>query len=395
MAWFSPGRMYAYAVLSKNYPRVKPYMDMALDDVIENINNTIEKDGGYEEGPGYFSCVGRDAAQALYIYARASGKKLESLVPEVLAKSTTFAELTESTDETRDYISICDAGYKVKPSFMEEYKLHITFMAYLFPESVWPDILKKHIRIYGEGSNPLICVLRGKMTNTGYERRNFIKMDVIGHTSSYRKTKHGHSKIMTIGNKKRAGHNHSDKGSFIYEFEGETFIMDPGMCSYGNAVSLEMKTANWHNMLIPLSEDDMPAPENPLNSDIIPEARGDEKSYWSKTDLSPGWDEWYKEWVREIDSPEPDKIRICDSYELKKGEGVELLLNSPYEIKVEGGRAYIKGKRNTLVIELPEGCGFQVDKMPNPDISHYRLSIASKTKKGIMEVSMGMKPGRG
>ncbi|MCK5758082.1 MAG: hypothetical protein KAH14_03240, partial [Clostridiales bacterium] len=51
MAWFSPGRMYGYAVLLRHYPRIEPYIEIAFNDVIENINNTIEEDGGYLEGP--------------------------------------------------------------------------------------------------------------------------------------------------------------------------------------------------------------------------------------------------------------------------------------------------------------------------------------------------------
>jgi len=111
LSWFSPGRMYGYAVLMKHYPRIEPYMDIALNEVIENINNTVEADGGYLEGPGYFACVGRDALLALYIYANVKKIDIKELIPDVMQKTINFGEVLESTDKMVDFIPICD----VKP----------------------------------------------------------------------------------------------------------------------------------------------------------------------------------------------------------------------------------------------------------------------------------------
>ena len=76
LIWFSHGRMAAYALLLKEWPRVAPYMEIAYGDIVENIQKTVLPDGGYVEGPTYFTCVGANGGQALYLYARALGKRL-------------------------------------------------------------------------------------------------------------------------------------------------------------------------------------------------------------------------------------------------------------------------------------------------------------------------------
>ena len=45
-----------------------------------------------------------------------------------------------------------------------------------------------------------------------------------------------------------AGHNHEDKGSFVLEFAGETFAMDPGTCDYSNPLAEILSHCERHNM---------------------------------------------------------------------------------------------------------------------------------------------------
>lgn len=391
MAWFSRGRMYGYAVLMEHYPRIDRYMDIALDDAIENINNTIESDGGYLEGPAYFSCVGRDSLQAIYIYARVRGIDPRSLIPDILAKTVVFGEVIESTYKKIDFIPICDSSHKIKPTFIDLYKAHLAFMAYYFKDSVWPDVFKKHVENYGLGKNPIVWVLSEMITGSdNFTRSSFINMEVTGHTVSLRKTKNGYAKILIPGNKAGAGHSHYDKGSFVFEYEGDIFLMDPGICKYDNPLSFELKYPERHNMLVPVSYDEIPLPENPLMNDMIPKATGNEYSFKAEMDLTLGWNGWYKTWKRSIISPSPEELFISDIYELEKGEGVNMILNSPFEIELESGSAVINGRTGRLIISLPAGCHARVESLEHPDTVHNRLMIYKESVSGILEIKMRM-----
>jgi len=390
MAWFSPGRMYAYAVLLQHYPRIEKYMDIALDDVLENINNTIEDDGGYLEGPAYFSCVGRDALLALYIYSRSRSINLKDLIPEKLNATVNFGEAIESTDQFKDFVPICDAGYRIKPSFSDLYKVHLVFMAYFFPESVWPDVYRKHKKRCGMGNNPLVWVFDDKISKKEIKRRPFLKMDITGHISSLRKTNNRYAKLFIIGNKAGAGHGHCDKGSFIYEYNGETFLMDPGICSYDNPLSIELKAPDRHNMLVPYGATEIPYPENPLGADILPSASGDESFVKAEIDLTPGWDGWYKLWKRSIISTSPEELDIIDNFVLEKGKGVVMILNSPLEIELVNDFAIIQGKTGRLFVSIPEGCETEVEFLSHPDTAQNRLMIYKEGMSGELKISMRM-----
>ncbi|MBW7461415.1 hypothetical protein K0U00_45905, partial [Paenibacillus sepulcri] len=73
MAWFSPGRMLGYAVLEQAMPRTRPYTELALNDLIESMEHTILPDGGFLEGPMYFTWTARQCAISLYYYGRHRG----------------------------------------------------------------------------------------------------------------------------------------------------------------------------------------------------------------------------------------------------------------------------------------------------------------------------------
>ena len=65
LAYFNTGRMYAYLMLEREWPRVKPYTDLAYRDAIDNLETVIEPDGGSLEGPGYLNPIIRENYNAL------------------------------------------------------------------------------------------------------------------------------------------------------------------------------------------------------------------------------------------------------------------------------------------------------------------------------------------
>ncbi|MFQ9800094.1 MAG: hypothetical protein ACLR23_15425 [Clostridia bacterium] len=110
---------------SKNGRGWPPYMEIAYGDIVENIQKTVLPDGGYVEGPTYFTCVGANGGQALYLYARALGKRLEEVTPENLLASVDFADALLSTDDDQDMIPICDAHSTLSQTHLAFYGLSL------------------------------------------------------------------------------------------------------------------------------------------------------------------------------------------------------------------------------------------------------------------------------
>lgn len=130
-------------------------------------------------------------------------------------------------------------------------------------------------------------------------------------------------KLFIQGNQARAGHTHEDKGSFILEFAGDTFAIDPGTCAYGHPLSAILKNCERHNMLVPYGMSARPASQCPLQHDVKLQGQGDEIVTHVEIDAAPGWDAYYHRRHRIWDFSSPDRLIITDNYELAAGEGVE------------------------------------------------------------------------
>lgn len=123
-------------------------------------------------------------------------------------------------------------------------------------------------------------------------------------------------KILMLGAKANAAcHRHNDKGSFVLEFDGDTYAADPGGQNYADADAKNVVRADYHNMLVPLEprENEKEA-ISPV--DIRPSGKGDEKSFHAEISPAPASNGDIQEWKRTIDSPAPDRITITDSYRM-------------------------------------------------------------------------------
>jgi hypothetical protein len=150
-AWFMPGRMYAYLVLEKAMParwepyprpaasRVAPYTDLALADLHDNLAKILLPDGGYTEGPMYFTFTARQAMITCYYYARARGKISRDLIPPAMRATAQMAEVLVSTADDLPMILICDAQYIPQEG--------AAFLAWLMPDSHWVTVARKSVAL--------------------------------------------------------------------------------------------------------------------------------------------------------------------------------------------------------------------------------------------------------
>ncbi len=376
LAYFNTGRMAAYLVLEREWPRVKPYTDLAYRDAIDNLETVIEPDGGTLEGPSYFSPIARENYTALKYYARARGRDVSELVPDVLKRTSNYAATVASTT-TDDVIPICDSG----ASFRED---SLSILAELMPQSHWVTMLSKQRVREGKpalepGGPPLpACV---ELPNTGY-------------LASIRRLGDDLVKILIMGNKAGAGHTHEDKGSFVLEYAAETFAADLGICDYSDPIHAIYKHCQRHNMLVPVGTSERACPQNPLPFDVKPAGQGDEQAFHATIDATPGWGGYYKKWRRHWNSPSPDVLMIRDEYELAKGTGVEFYWQTKLPVEQQGHIVTIRGARGVVSLSAPEDCTIRIEQLDLADgDKHSRIAIQKEARQGSLEVTVTLRRG--
>lgn len=368
LAWFAPGRILGYLLLERtmpvrveNYPvpspsRIAPYTELAVKDLIESLKLCLQPDGGYVEGPTYFTWVARQAFVALHLYSRARGKPLSELMPSAMEATALMAEVLYSTDDNQDVIPICDAMF----AFPEA----LAHLAAFMPDSHWVTIYRKQLRRAGASPSLLAMALDPRIPATGPALRPFVDMPATGMTCSVRRHENEYVKLFLMGNKAGAGHTHEDKGSFVLEFAGDTFAADFGVTDYSNPVVEELKTAQRHNMLTPWVADVRPQPDRPVNADIRANGRGDATTFHATMDVTPGWSGWFKRWQRTWDSPTPDTFTITDDWEIERGEGVVFHWTTPLPMHREGDKIIITGRRGRAEITIPPSTEVNIEQLP-------------------------------
>jgi len=381
LAWFTPGRMLGYLLAERFWPRVKPYTELAYKDLVESLGYTILPDGGYVEGPTYFTCVGRSGGLPLYLYSRARRMPFESALPEPMKRTAGFAEAVASTTDDQDVIPICDAG-----THLDHETLAV--MASALPRSQWVTMFRKSLgRTGGMPSALLAFVLEPSIPKKGPPPRAFTSLPELGVISSVRRLGHETVKILIMGNRAGAGHTHEDKGSFVLEFAGETFAMDPGTCDYSNPLAEILKNCERHNMLVPSGCVDRPHPECPLPVDVKPRGRGNGTTFHASIDAAPGWSGYYRKWTRRWNSSHPDTLIIRDEYELATGDAVEFYWNTQREVQVAGNVVTLTGKRGVVTIEAPQDCTIRVDELTLPGGAiQRRIAVRKDGTAGTIEL---------
>jgi hypothetical protein len=363
--------MAAYVVMEREWPRVKPYTDIALQDTMDSLGKTIEPDGGSLEGPGYFCPTVRENYEAIEHYARGRGLNVASLTPSVLKRTPDFAAAVASTTAD-DAIAICDSEPHLSLSALEMF-------ASLLPGTTWATLYNKKCR--AEGAQTLV--------DDGPPLPRFVSLPDTGHLASVRELDGELVKIFIMGNKRGAGHTHEDKGSFVLEFAGETFAADFGICEYDEPIHYAYKSCQRHNMLVPIGTTERARPDNPLMSDVKPKGRGNAKKFSATIDATPGWRAYYKKWVRTWESPAPDRLTIRDEYEIAKGDGVEFYWQTRLPCEQAGQTVTIRGARGAVTLTAPPDCAVRIETLPLANNEqHQRIAIKKTATTGALAVNV-------
>jgi hypothetical protein len=371
LAYFNTGRMYAYLVLEREWPRVKPYTDIAYLDAINNLENAIQPDGGTLEGPSYFNPIVRENYKVIKHYARSRSRKVTELIPKVLKRTADYAAVVASTTEV-DVIPICDGGSGFRSDTLK-------ILTEFLPGSYWTTMYNKLLLRSG----------RSQLEQKGSALPAYIALPDTGYIASTRSLGDHLVKLFIMGHKSGADHTHEDKGSFVLEFAGQSFAMDLGICDYGDPIVSIYKHCQRHNMLVPVGTSERAGPQRPLPVSVKPTGYGDEKTFHARIDATPGWEKYYRKWIRSWDSASPDTLTIRDEYSLAQGNAVEFYWQTKLPVRQRDKTFIIQGKRGQASLKIPTDCIIRIERLPLAEAQeHNRITIHKKGTQGILEVKV-------
>jgi hypothetical protein len=367
LAGITPGRLYGLLVLEQTMParyenfpkppsRVAPHTDLAWANLLENLAHALLPDGGYVEGPSYFSWVAQQTAVSTLLYARGRGRDIRALIPAALRRTGRLAEMLLSTDDGQDMLLLADANFVFGEA--------LAFLAWLMPQSHWVTLYRKSVKRAGVA--PMLAILRldQEIPAEGPAFAPFVEMPDTGMMASVRRLGPELVKLFILGNRAGGDHQHEDKGSFILECAGDSFAFDFGCVDYANPVASLLKHAQRHNMLTPWSETERPQPQCPIRVDLKPHGAGDATRFHATIDVTAGWEGWFTKWRRTWDSPAPDTFVITDEWAVEKGEGAIFHWTTRLPMRLEKGRVVIEGRRARAELVIPAGVEARLEELP-------------------------------
>ncbi|OGV35424.1 MAG: hypothetical protein A2020_06745 [Lentisphaerae bacterium GWF2_45_14] len=388
MAAFSHGRIAAYIVMEKrNWSHVKPYSDLAYQELCESINNILLPDGGFPEGTAYLQYTLACAVPSFVAYAGARGKDLKSIVPAKLAKVGAYADAFISTDRRGGLVPFSSGQGEGRHGDLTG----VAFMASLCPESQWVTLFREKLKKDMPSGGLIVWGMENKIPKENPQTKAFVNLPDMCAMASTR-TYDGEAVKMLLfgGSKNFAGHQHEDRGSFVLEFGGDTYAMDPGGKDYSESGAEEIKYCQVHNMLVPTGTEERPHAVIPSPEDVRPEGSGDEKAFNASINLTPAWAQYYKKWSRCISSPSPDIFIISDDYELLKGDGVDFIWMTQLPVKVDksSNTITLDGKDTSASIKVPENALIKTEELPLRNEKMTKIRIHMDGVKNKFEVSV-------
>ena len=387
LASFSLGRIAAYAAMEKSgWTHVRPYTDLAIAELNQSMNNILEADGGYLEGPAYYQYTFWGALPAYYLYARLRGREYRDVLPPGLKNAPDYVELFLSTDDTQGFLPVNDGNSGIYPQ-------NSLIFAEIFPDSPFARLCNKYNALSGAiHADDRWSWLAGSPGTRKPEPplRNFLKLDSISSASSVRNLNGKPLKIAFLCDMRKGGHKHPDAGSFLIEYAGETYAMDSGIVSYSSPFSRELQQEERHNVMVPVNADGSYGKQIISNARIKLDASGDAKRFSASADLSPCWKGQFRTRTRQLRSDSPEKLTILDEYELTNGKGAAFFWLSPFPIHLDGRRVEIKGNRGKIAFSIPRGWTPKVERLEHIKKPQYRLTLSSNEKKGKLELQISI-----
>lgn len=386
LAWISPGRVLAHLTIEQDMPRARTGTDRAVADLQQNLARVLLPDGGYPESPMYFAHVMMSTARSLVPYGRLRDIPLGDLLPDGLDRCADYAETVMSTDPAREMIPTADC----LPDFARQVD-GLALLASRMPTSQWPGMYRTTLRLQSGGMpwTPLASALDADIPADSPAPRTWTRLPDTGSAASVRQLDGELVRLVVPGIVGGADHHHEDVGNFVLEAAGDTFAFDPGSTDYSDPLSFQLKWAQRHNVLTPMSDAERPRPEGPpIPQDVKAVGTGDERALDITVDNAiAGWGDWFTKLERRIVSEDPAVLVIEDKWDLRRGDGVAFHWQTLLPVTRHRDRVVITGRGAIVELEVPRDTTTIIDALPWLDgRAQHRIRFVSPATTGSMQV---------
>lgn len=331
-AWFCRAGILGGLYLEKAWPHMGKYTDAKYCTMDKILKRYIMRDGGVDEGIGYFCMTTHAVIPALIGYARCRGKNIPKVLSRYFKTTDTYLSTLSGLDPGKGSV---DADCRTD-KFCGDF---IPVMAGFFPGSICSDILAQCIK------NRSIYNVTGSLLNSGgligfvygpdkiKDSRSIVStfniMPQSGFAVSTLRSGTSALRILFSGSKaKPSSHAHYDKGAFTIEVNGADIFVDRGMLQYDDPSALLAKCSRMHNVITPYLANGCYPDQNRPTKKICPKGNGNEQYIDLSLDLGEVWKEYMNSYKREIRAESLREIIIIDHGALKKRGKVAFHLHS-------------------------------------------------------------------
>ncbi|NNE38189.1 MAG: hypothetical protein HKN08_07790, partial [Gammaproteobacteria bacterium] len=383
---FSRARILGGLYLQGTWPRMGKYVDRAYDDLNQIFDNYLNKDGGIDEGIGYF-CQSFQAALPAYIaYAKFRKKDFKKILKKRFNKTINYISAMSSTVPGKAIpAGDCRTEYfcgDVIPVFAE-----------IFPQSIFNYLLRPCIENHSifdvtgmmANSGGIVGLIYGPESSTHKASvpSEFIRLTETGIVSSKRKNDNKSVGIFLLGSRPNPSHSHLDKGSLILEIDQSAVLIDPGMSSYASIAAAKLPQSSLHNVLTPVLDNNIYPDQDIPSKPVIPKGDGSNTTINAKIDLRNVWRSHMHSYTREISSERLEEFTIIDSGALKLAGQLAFHLQSIIPFEIQENFACLKTDKYVLYIKAAWAASIhQEQKITDLGLRNvYTLTITSDIHK--------------
>lgn len=324
---FNDDRIHTYIALAQKYPRYKRLIKNAEEDFLEMINTCFTEDGGYVEGPGYFSYTFENVVTTASILANYYNKPLRDYVTERIKKTADYAlSMFSDVGNGRKYFMINDCyGYFGYTPTIYDFYTKVT------GDKVWNSYYKMAMEDAGKGGSvePLLLNSPVQSSMELCDNKEFISLNTIGETAVRFNTPGGKALLHITAGKAYYSHFHGDKGSILLDVDGEHIFIDKGNAS--NIAKLPQS----HNLFSPENQSLVQTPETGGRV-ICSEFKNGILNYCA--DLTSAWEKGiFKKITRNIATDENGTLILTDNAICEQKTAMNLRFHTYGEISESNG----------------------------------------------------------
>jgi hypothetical protein len=355
---FSAGRVGTLVALAHHWPRMSWELAQAQRDLDETARNILLQDGGYGEGPGYYSGVMFYMLCAYLLLAKHAHTAAGQLMPPgVLQGADYFGPFVSSAGKALR-LPLSDGAQNQLSSDWIAMFAHVTGDARW--NSLLADFLQADVaqiatspanKIWATTSVRTLIFGPGDLAQQANIVPTFKIHAGAGHATSCRPTPKGMVRLHLCGASATEGHSHEDKGALLLEAFGEAFLIDRGITVYGDPITGLLKQARLHNLITPVGADGREMSQlNPCPQAVCPTGSGDAQQLHLTVDASAAWSQPVLRLTRSIDSNDPLHFTLTDEIDLAQPLPVVFHLHAYTPIHSTGNRATFTGHTGELTV---------------------------------------------